>query len=69
MHSSQAPPQLQSVNIHEISEKVQSKRDIYNFLTQECQAYLPKMDTANNYFLKQIARGAKEVSVIGCMTM
>ena len=69
MHSSQAPPQLQSVNIHEISEKVQSKRDIYNFLTQECQAYLPKMDTANIYFLKQIARGTKEVSISLYMNM
>ena len=28
----------------------------------ECEAYLPKMDTVNIYFLKQIARAAKDVS-------
>jgi len=44
-------------------EKIQSKKDVYNFLTQECEAYLPKMDTVNIFFLKQITRGTKEVSV------
>ena len=38
-----------------------SKKDVYNFLTQECEAYLPKIDTVNIFFLKQITRGAKEV--------
>ena len=45
-------------------EKVQSKRDVYNFLAQECEAYLPKMDTVNIFFLKQITRGTKEVSTL-----
>lgn len=31
---------------------------------QECEAYLPKMDTINVYFLKQIIRGMKEVLFI-----
>lgn len=53
---------LESVNIHSLMEKIASKRDVYNFLTQECEAYLPKMDTINIYFLKQIARAAKDVS-------
>ena len=44
-------------------EKIASKRDVYNFLTQECEAYLPKLDTVNIFFLKQITRGAKEVSM------
>jgi hypothetical protein len=43
-------------------EKIASKRDVFNFLTLECEAYLPKLDTVNNFFLKQITRGAKEVS-------
>ena len=43
-------------------EKMSSKRDVYNFLTEECEAYLPKLDTVNIYFLKQITRGDKEVS-------
>jgi len=42
-------------------EKIPSKRDVYNFLTIECEAYLPKVDTVNIFFLKQITRGAKEV--------
>ena len=50
---------LEIVNIKEMMEKVQSKRDVYNFLTQECEAYLPKMDTVNIFFLKQIMQGAK----------
>lgn len=45
-------------------EKVQSKRDVYNFLAQECEAYLPKMDTVNIFFLKQITRGKKDVSIL-----
>ena len=53
---------LESVNIHSLMEKIASKRDVYNFLTQECEAYLPKMDTINIYFQKQIARAAKDVS-------
>ena len=52
------------VNIREMMEKVQSKRDVYNFLTQECEAYLPKMDTVNIFFLKQIMQGTKEVSML-----
>jgi hypothetical protein len=42
-------------------EKVSSKRDVYNFLTQECEAYLPKMDTVKIFFLKQVTRGTKDV--------
>ena len=54
-------PRLEQVNVHELMEKVSSKRDIYNFLTQECEAYLPKLDTVNIFFLKQITRGTKDV--------
>ena len=62
MHQSQQVPRLEQVNINEVMEKIASKRDVYNFLTQECEAYLPKLDTVNIFFLKQITRGAKEVS-------
>ena len=61
MASHQHQPKLEQVNIHELMEKVSSKRDVYNFLTQECEAYLPKMDTVNIFFLKQITRGTKDV--------
>ena len=48
---------LEQVNVRELMEKVSSKKDVYNFLSQECEAYLPKMDTVNIFFLKQITRG------------
>jgi hypothetical protein len=62
MQEAQPQEHLQQVNIHELMEKISSKKDVYNFLAQECEAYLPKMDTINTYFLKQITRGAKDVS-------
>ena len=55
---------MEQVNINEVMEKMASKKDVHNFLTQECEAYLPKLDTVNIFFLKQITRGAKEVSTI-----
>ena len=43
---------------------MKSKKELYNFLLQDCQAYLPPMDATNVYFLKQIMRGAKEVGAL-----
>lgn len=45
-------PGLKRVNIHELTEKFQSKKEVYNFLTQDCEAYLPKVDSINIFFLK-----------------
>lgn len=44
--------QLRQVNVHELREHCQSKKEIYNFLSLDCEAYLPKVDTINAYFLK-----------------
>jgi hypothetical protein len=44
--------QLKRVNIHELLEKMQSKKEVYNFLSMNGEAYLPKPDTINVYFLK-----------------
>jgi hypothetical protein len=49
------------VNIHQLMDKFSSKRELYNFLSQECHAYLPKMETINIYYLKQIVRAEKDV--------
>jgi len=38
--------------VNEVMEKMASKRDVYNFLTFECEAYLPKVDTVSIFFLK-----------------
>ena len=62
MQQLQPAPRLEKVNVREVMEKMASKREVYNFLTVECEAYLPKVDTVNIFFLKQITRGAKEVS-------
>ena len=62
MQQIQQPPRLEKVNVNEILEKMASKRDVYNFLSIECEAYLPKLETINIFFLKQITRGNKEVT-------
>ena len=54
---------LQGVNVNQLNAKMKSKKDLYNFLLQDCQAYLPPLDAINVYFLKQIMRGAEEVRV------
>ena len=40
------------VNIHELTEKFQSKHELYNFLSLDCKAFLPKMKSTNVYFYK-----------------
>ena len=45
---------LEQVNINEVMEKMASKKDLHNFLTQECEAYLPKLDTVNIFFLSRL---------------
>ena len=62
MTVSQSQPRLEKVNVNEIMEKMASQKDVYNFLTIECEAYLPKLDSINMFFLKQITRGMKDVS-------
>jgi len=65
MAASHQQPQnrVEQVNVNSLMEKMQSKKDVYNFLTMECEAYLPKMDTINTYFLKQITSAKKDVSL------
>ena len=53
---------LARVNVHELMERFRSKKELYDFLCQDCKAYLPKIDSANVYFYKQMARGTKDVS-------
>ena len=42
---------------------MKSKKELYNFLLLDCQAYMPPIDSTNVYFLKQIMLGANEVRV------
>ena len=52
MNPVQQRAELVRVNVHEIEQKFRSKREIYNFLTIDCDAYLPKKGTVNIFFLK-----------------
>ena len=50
------------VSVNQLSSKFKSKKELYNFLLQDCQAYLPPLASTNVYFLKQIMNGNKDVS-------
>ena len=52
---------LSKVSVSMVSSKIKSKKELFNFLVQDCQAYLPPMDSTNVYFFKAIMTGAKEV--------
>ena len=51
------------VNVNQLSAKMKSKKELYNFLLQDGQAYLPPMTSTNVYFLKQVLQGNKDVSL------
>jgi hypothetical protein len=43
---------LSRMNVNDVSAKMKSKKELYNFLLQDCQAYIPPMESTNVYFLK-----------------
>ena len=51
------------INVNELSSKMKSKKELYNFLLRDGQAYLPPLGSTNVYFLKQVMRGDKDVSI------
>jgi hypothetical protein len=38
---------------------------MYDFLVQDCMAFMPKLEAATIYFMKQITKAEKDVSVSG----
>jgi hypothetical protein len=54
--------QAQTIRVAEmqIKKDIQSKKQLYAFLTDDELAYLPKIDSAGAYFFKQIMTGKKE---------
>ena len=50
----------QQISAIEFASKYKSKREVYNFLTLEVQAYLPNYDTITIYFLKDLIYGKKK---------
>ena len=49
--------------MNDLSSKMKSKKELYNFLLRDGQAYLPPLGSTNVYFLKQVMRGDKDVSI------
>jgi hypothetical protein len=52
---------LKQVNVHQLMQRFQSKKELHNFLCQDCRAFMPKPESTNVYYLKQIMQGQKEV--------
>lgn len=42
---------------------MKSKKELYTFLLQDGHAYLPSIESTNIYFLKQVIKGEKNVSI------
>lgn len=55
---------LAQVNVNELKAKFSSKKDIYLFLSAEVGAYLPPCSLVSIYFLKDLMRGSKKVSLL-----
>ena len=49
------------MNINQLKERFRSKNELFKFLSIDCSAYLPKKESTNVYFLKDIMNGRKEV--------
>ena len=50
------------MNVLQLAEKCRSKKELYTFLIQDGKAFLPKIDSTNVYFFRQIISGKKDVS-------
>jgi hypothetical protein len=46
---------------HLVGKQFQIEKELYNFMVQDCQAFLPPLASTNVYFLRQVMRGEKEV--------
>ena len=52
------------INVHELSSKMKSKKELYIFLLRDGQVYLAPLQSVNVYYLKQLINGNKDVSWI-----
>ena len=53
-------PQKVKVSAAAFGAKMQSKREVYRFLTAECGAYVSSYDTMTIWHLKELASGARK---------
>jgi len=54
--------------LNKLQERFKSKKELFNFLTQEGHAYLPKLESTNIYFFKQVLKGEKEVTTLDLLS-
>ena len=59
MNINQAPQRVK-VSAAAFGAKMQSKREVYRFLTAECGAYVSSYDTMTIWHLKELASGARK---------
>ena len=58
MNINQAPQKVQ-VTATTFGAKMQSKREVYRFLTAECGSYVSSYDTMTIWHMKELASGAR----------
>jgi hypothetical protein len=55
---------FQGVNVNHLNSKMNSKKELFNFLLHDCLVYMPPMIATHMFFLLQIMRGPKEVGAL-----
>ena len=50
------------VGVLDMEKRFRSKKEMHNFLVQDCRAYLPKLQSTSIYFMKAIVTAKKDVT-------
>jgi hypothetical protein len=53
---------LSSVGIQDLEKRFRSKREMHDFLVQDCRAFLPKLPSTSIFFMKAVIKAEKDVS-------
>ncbi len=54
------------VSLLQLAGRCRSKKEVYQFMTLEGGAYMPKIASVNMFFLKQVFNNEKKVLQITC---
>jgi hypothetical protein len=57
----QANNNMQAISVNQLSSKFKTKKKLYQFLVQDCQAFMPPLHSRKIYFFKSVMRGDKDV--------
>ena len=55
---------LSDVGIQDLEKRFRSKREMHDFLVQDCKAFLPKLPSTSIFFMKAIIKAEKDVSLL-----